>query len=99
MEKENNIEREVEVHLYRTSDIKPNDYAFSWCGKLPCSYINVINGTKEKHIHIENRDRFFQSLNEFSKDTYISYHPVIYWKVRSENTFGIVEISKLHCPL
>ena len=92
------MEKEVEVHLYRTSNIKPNDYAFTWCGKLPCKYIPVV-GTNENHIHVENWDPFFKSLNDFSKDQYLNYYPVIFWKIRNENTIGMVEISKLPCFL
>ena len=92
------MEKEVEAHLYRTSNMKPNDYAFTWCGKLPCKYIPVV-GTNESHIRIENWDSFFASLNDFSKDHYLSYHPVIFWKIPSDRIQGMIEISKIPCFL
>lgn len=88
------IEKNVLVHLYRNGDLKKEDYSYTWYGKLPCEYINIV-GSREKRIRVKSWEKFFESLERFKKEKCITYYPVIFWSIKEDKTAGMLEISKI----
>lgn len=89
------IEKNVIVRLYRNSDLKKDDYSYTWYGKLPCEYLNMV-GSRKRRIRVRSWKNFFESLENFQKENYITYYPVIFWSIEEDKTSGMLEISKLN---
>lgn len=87
------VQKNVQVHLYRTSALNQNDYAFSWYGSLPCYYKEVSENNN--HIQIADWTHFKDSLSFFQRDNKISYYPVLFWKIEEDNTQGMIELTKI----
>jgi len=86
---------EVTVHLYRTKELKKDDFSYFWKGMLPCSKIEKQN---QEFIIIDDWTKFFDSFEKFKENKYIpslEYYPCLFWEIKELNIIGCLDFDKV----